>query len=100
VTLTAFSESASPWLRDGVQAPLAERFAPARVPVELDPARTQGRTYYVSAAFHVYGRAADGREFQLADGGLVDWTQALLGNRKERLLISGLGLERLGSLFA
>jgi hypothetical protein len=32
---------------------------------------------------------------ELVDGGSTDWTQQLLGNRKERLLISGLGLERL-----
>jgi hypothetical protein len=35
----------------------------------------------------------DGREREIADGGLVDWSQRLLGNRKERMLISGVGLE-------
>lgn len=30
-----------------------------------------------------------------ADGGYTDWTQRLSGNRKERFLISGLGLELL-----
>ncbi|HZE82950.1 MAG TPA: hypothetical protein VE035_01515 [Puia sp.] len=34
-----------------------------------------------------------GKVFEIADGGMVDWTQRLLGNRKERLLISGFGLE-------
>jgi len=34
-------------------------------------------------------------EWEIADGGFVDWTQRLLGNRKERLLISGFGLELL-----
>jgi hypothetical protein len=33
-----------------------------------------------------------GMEIEIADGGFVDWTQQLLGNRKERLLISGFGL--------
>jgi len=28
------------------------------------------------------------------DGGFTDWTQQLLSNRKERLLISGMGSER------
>jgi hypothetical protein len=32
---------------------------------------------------------------EIADGGFVDWTQQLLGNRKERFLISGFGLELL-----
>jgi hypothetical protein len=31
-------------------------------------------------------------EREIADGGFVDWTQKLLGNNKERLLISALGL--------
>ena len=31
-------------------------------------------------------------EIEIADGGFVDWTQQLLGNRKERLLISGFGM--------
>jgi hypothetical protein len=37
----------------------------------------------------------NGREFEIADGGLVDWTQQLLGNHKERMLISGFGLQLL-----
>ena len=38
--------------------------------------------------------AAAGAEFFLADGGFTDWTRRLLSDRKERLLISGLGSER------
>ena len=34
-------------------------------------------------------------EWEIADGGFVDWTQQLLGNKKDRLLISGIGLELL-----
>jgi len=30
---------------------------------------------------------------ELVDGGFVDWTQKLLGNKKERLLISGTGID-------
>ena len=37
----------------------------------------------------------DGEEVEVADGGVVAWTQALVGSNKERLTISGLGLERL-----
>ena len=29
----------------------------------------------------------------VVDGGFVDWTQKLLGNKKERLLISGAGVD-------
>jgi hypothetical protein len=34
----------------------------------------------------------------VGDGGAVDWTQQLLTNRKERLVTSGLGLERMAAL--
>jgi hypothetical protein len=32
-------------------------------------------------------------EIEIVDGGFVDWTQKLLGNKKERLLISGAGID-------
>ncbi|MGG1636667.1 hypothetical protein [Paenibacillus sp. NRS-1760] len=34
-------------------------------------------------------------EYFIGDGGFVDWTQSMLGSRKERLLISAIGLDRL-----
>jgi hypothetical protein len=42
--------------------------------------------------------AVNGQEIEIADGGLTDWTQQLLGNPKERLLICGFGLEWLHKL--
>lgn len=36
-----------------------------------------------------------GKEWEIADGGFVDWTQQLLEDRKERLLIGGFGLDLL-----
>jgi hypothetical protein len=59
--------------------------------VVLDPDRESGRGYYSGLCFKVYAR--DGRE--VGDGGFTDWTAQLLGNRKERLLISGYGVDRL-----
>ena len=35
---------------------------------------------------------------ELGDGGFTDWTAQLLGNRKERLLVSGYGVDRLADL--
>ena len=48
--------------------------------------------YYKGIQFKLYADAG-GRVWEIADGGFVDWTQRLLENRKERLLISGFGLE-------
>ena len=65
----------------------------------LDPKRESGRGYYVGACFHVYASNGAGKEFPLIDGGFTTWTQQLLSNAKERLLISGLGTELLCSQF-
>jgi hypothetical protein len=66
---------------------------------EPDPNRETGRGYYVGACFHIYATNVAGTEFELIDGGFTTWTLQLLSNRKERLLISGLGTERLCSQF-
>jgi hypothetical protein len=38
------------------------------------------------------------QEFEIADGGFVDWSQKLANNRKERMLTSGIGIELLFKL--
>ena len=66
--------------------------------LELEVAATsdpQERPYYAGGWFSV---DVDGAN--VADGGFVDWTQKLLSDRKERCLISGVGIERLASLTA
>lgn len=58
------------------------------------PDREGGREYYIDLCFKLHARFGD-EEIEVGDGGLVDWTQRLLQSRKERLMISGLGLDRL-----
>jgi hypothetical protein len=66
------------------------------VTVVDDPDREAGRDYYTGFAFQAV--LVEGtRRFEVADGGFVDWTQRLLGNRKERLLTSGIGIDRLAT---
>jgi hypothetical protein len=48
--------------------------------------------YYHTFQFKIFLKR-EGKEYDLADGGMVDWTQKILENKKHRLLISGLGLE-------
>ena len=56
--------------------------------------RDAGVGYYEGVALR--GEAViSGETVECADGGLVDWTQRLLENRKERLMIVGIGLDRL-----
>ena len=68
-------------------------------PGERDAARTRGAGYYAGAAFRI---AVDigGDELELADGGVVDWTARLLGDRRERVVVSGLGVERLAAAWS
>ena len=58
------------------------------------PQRSSGRGYYTGLCFKVLADFGAG-ELEVGDGGFVDWTQKLLGNRKERLLISGYGIDRI-----
>jgi hypothetical protein len=63
------------------------------VPVVYDMERSVGREYYRTMCFGIVAE-----EHHLVDGGFVDWTQRLLGDAKERLLVSGAGSERVCTL--
>ena len=61
--------------------------------------RQRGRTYYQDLCFNIDATTFQGKTVNLADGGFTNWTQQLLSNKKERLLISGMGTELLVNLF-
>jgi hypothetical protein len=115
IALTELDDAAA-----GVGAAVrAELGGIAGVRVVDAPERASGRVYYRCLCFKVfvtvrgpaeaagpYGASrlaggpdrADVELLEIADGGFVDWTARLLGNRKERLMISGYGLDRLATL--
>ncbi|MEL7977990.1 hypothetical protein AAG589_19145 [Isoptericola sp. F-RaC21] len=64
------------------------------VPVVEDAARERGRAYYAGVAL----RVATDDEPELGDGGLTTWTARLLGDGKERCLVSCVATERLVAL--
>lgn len=65
----------------------------SNVRVTEDSERFPGQRYYRRACFKV--NAVVGAEsIEIADGGFTDWTERLLDDRHERLLISGAGLDR------
>jgi hypothetical protein len=84
-------------LQERVIVPLAAQFP--NIPVEFYSDRATGRDYYDAVCFYIYIKDETGAEHVLADGGFTSWTQQLLNNKKERLLISGIGTERVCSLF-
>jgi hypothetical protein len=84
-------------LRTSVIEPLAAQFPD--VQLEFDPQRSSGRNYYAGLCFAISAKDQADAEHVLVDGGFTTWTQQLLSNQKERLLISGIGTERLCSMF-
>lgn len=65
-----------------------------RVECVFDANRRSGGTYYDGPCFHIDLKHQN--EFvNVVDGGAVDWARKLLSNDKERLVISGVGSERL-----
>jgi len=97
VAVTAFDAGREHALVEQVLMPLRAGYPD--VACALDPDRKTGRGYYVGACFHVYVTNEAGVEFELIDGGFTTWTQQLLSSNKERLLISGLGVELLCGRF-
>jgi len=65
----------------------------------LNQEQESSQGYYSGVRFQMYARDPAGTDYFIVDGGFTDWTQQLLSNRKERLLISGVGSERFVSLF-
>ncbi|HET8526817.1 MAG TPA: hypothetical protein VFM81_09305, partial [Actinomycetota bacterium] len=67
--------------------------ADPRVRVREDPRRLPGQRYYRKACFKVHATIG-GENVEMVDGGFTDWMSRLLDDRRERLLISGAGLDR------
>lgn len=91
------SRDPRPMVRSGVVEKLQSAYKKVRIAVDQD--RKQGRGYYGQLCFKIFATPSKGREHELVDGGDVDWTQKLLNNAKERMIISGCGSERLCELF-
>lgn len=53
--------------------------------------------YYQMVQYKIYAKSND-LELDLADGGIVDWSQQILSDKKQRMCISGIGLELLYKL--
>ena len=84
-------------LRDVVGNPLAR--ARPEVPVAYDLGRLQGLLYYDGPFVQLHVRRDDGVELGLGDGGALPWLGALLDDRKERLVVTGVGAELIAKAF-
>lgn len=73
-----------------IAAEVTGRLADTGAGIVTDDARQAGRGYYLNVCFKVNTDRGE-----IGDGGFTDWTAKLTSNAKERLLISGYGLDRL-----
>lgn len=77
-------------LFEAVSESIRSRFTDLPVLVTRIPRQQQ--EYYQALQFGIV-LEYQGCEFPVIDGGFTDWTQKLTGNRKERFIASGIGLE-------
>ena len=80
-----------------VLAPLS--LAAGDIAFSLDHEREQARGYYTGLCLSINATDPTGQRCNLADGGFTDWTRRLLSNAKERLLVSGMGIELIPKRF-
>jgi hypothetical protein len=92
VTMTPFAGGKADLLERHVIAKLATKHG--EVAFGLDEERQRGRGYYIWAGFRINANDPEGTECFLIDGGFTNWAEKLMSNRKERLLVSGMGTER------
>ena len=94
VLLTDLTRGNGRWIEEEIARPLRETHAGVRF--VLDDERQSGARYYRDLCFRLRLAREGGEAFDfLVDGGFTDWTQQLLGSRKERLLTSALGVDYL-----
>jgi hypothetical protein len=92
VSITDWRPQADPTILESqILLPVQQQFT--NVTCVSDDERTRGRGYYTDLRFHIHAESSS-RLIELVDGGTVDWTQKLLSDSKERLVISGIGSER------
>jgi hypothetical protein len=94
IRMTCLSSS----LDDVIAAVRGELAGIAGLDIVDAPDRARGHGYYTGACFKIFIAADAGEAFEVGDGGFVDWTRQLVGNSKERLLISGFGIDRVAVL--
>ncbi len=84
---------------ENIAAAIPPELADVSVEVVLDRDRDSGRGYYRELCFKI-NVAGGGGWAEVGDGGFTDWTARLTASAKERLLISGVGIDRVLGLAA
>lgn len=82
---------------EALAAALPVALAGSLLDVVTDRQRQSGRGYYRDLCFKLNVRVGSGWA-EIGDGGFTDWTARLTASAKERLLISGVGIDRVVAL--
>ncbi len=90
---TVFDGSALPIPLPAIPLPAI----PLPVPLVEEPERERGRGYYVDMALRMTANR-DGAEVEVGDGGFTEWTARLMGDAKERCLVSCVSMEFLAAV--
>jgi hypothetical protein len=83
-----------------IAAALPAELTGTPVEIVLDRERDSGRGYYRALCFKINVADAVTAWAEVGDGGFTDWTARLAASEKERLLISGVGIDRVVMLAA
>ncbi len=84
---------------EAIAAAVLAELADPGAEVIIDTGRQSGRAYYRDLCFKLNVQV-DGYWREVGDGGFTDWVARLTASNKERLLISGLGIDRLATFMA
>ncbi|MCL2544299.1 MAG: hypothetical protein FWE77_00110 [Clostridia bacterium] len=76
---------------DGMKQLVIREFPDAPLSFDVE---SEENHYYKGVHFKLY-MEKENTKMEIGDGGFVDWMQRMTNNKKERCLISGIGLDRL-----
>ena len=62
--------------------------------VQIMPPKPSDNLYYKGLQFKIH-ISINNEEIEITDGGFIDWSQQILNNKKERMILSGFGIQRL-----
>ncbi|TFE25958.1 hypothetical protein [Cohnella luojiensis] len=80
---------------DGLLQRIVQYGEELSINVDLSIKEPNKENHYYKGFQYTVVTTINGQELPIGDGGFVDWTQQLLGNKRERLMISAIGLDRL-----
>ncbi|NOU93017.1 hypothetical protein GC093_07190 [Paenibacillus sp. LMG 31456] len=83
---------------EGLVQRLSEHLQEAASAITVVVNKDENHNQYYKGLQFTIAVTINGQELNIGDGGFVDWSQKLLGNKKERMMISAIGLDRLISI--